>query len=131
MFRFGATLTSVQLSPGLRLYAPTRLSQLIFRRLPLDGEQLSHFAIENRLPFISEGRHWAEVGALLTYGPSGSALFKRAAYYVDKILRGVKPADLPIEQPTTFELVINLRTARALGITIPESILVRADEVIR
>jgi ABC-type uncharacterized transport system substrate-binding protein len=70
-----------------------------------------------------------EAGALLAYGPSVTALVKRAAHYVDKILRGANPADLPIEQPTSFELVVNLHTAKALGIRIPESVLQRADEV--
>jgi putative ABC transport system substrate-binding protein len=93
--------------------------------------EIARFAIENHLPFICEGKVWADYGALLTYGASGTALYKRAAYYVDKILKGAKPGDLPIEQPTTFELVVNLKTAKALQIGIPESILLNADEVIR
>jgi len=110
---------------------PNALIAIDLAALANKRNELARFAIDNRLPFISEGRHWAEAGALLTFGPSGSALFKRAAYYVDRILSGVKPAELPIEQPTKFELVVNLQTARAIGITIPESILLRADEVIR
>ena len=100
------------------------------RSLP-NGSSSARLAIENRIIFISEGRHWGDAGALLAYGPSGREMFRRAADYVDKILKGAKPADLPIEQPTKFELVVNLRTAKALGITIPQSILLRADEVIR
>ncbi len=84
-----------------------------------------------RLPTMFEQRDFVEAGGLMSYGPSLPDLFRRAATYVDKILKGAKPADLPVEQPTRFELVINLKTAKALGLTIPQSVMVRADQVIR
>jgi len=88
------------------------------------------FTAASYLPALFPEREVAEAGGLIAYGPSIPASFQRAAAYVDKILRGAKPADLPVEQPTTFELVVNLQTARAIGVTIPTSILLRADEVI-
>jgi len=84
----------------------------------------------HRLPAVFEGREFVDDGGLLAYGPNISAVTRRSAAYIDKILKGAKPSDLPIEQPTKFELVINLKTATALGLTIPSSLLARADEVI-
>jgi putative ABC transport system substrate-binding protein len=88
------------------------------------------FAAKHRLPMISEVRAFADSGGLMTYGADARDLARRAAHYVDRIFRGAKPADLPVEQPTRFYLVINLRTARALGLTMPPSVLIRADHLI-
>jgi putative tryptophan/tyrosine transport system substrate-binding protein len=87
-------------------------------------------ALDARLPTVFSTRDFVRAGGFMSYGPNYSDLFRRSADYVDKILRGAKPGDIPVEQPTRFELVINVNTAKALGVTIPESFLLRADEVI-
>jgi putative ABC transport system substrate-binding protein len=87
-------------------------------------------AMGARLPTIYNSREYVEAGGLMSYGPNFPDLFRRAADYVDKILRGAKPGDIPVEQPTKFDLVINLTTAKALGLTIPETFLLRANEVL-
>lgn len=94
-------------------------------------QQLAALAIKIRVPLVSAERSMAEAGALLTYGPKLAPVLKRGAAYVDRILRGAKPQDLPIEQASEFELVVNLKTARAIGVSVPKSILRRADYVIR
>jgi putative ABC transport system substrate-binding protein len=96
----------------------------------LPTKRMADLALSHRLPAATGLRPFAEIGGLMSYGADGPALFRRAAAFVHKILRGEKPADIPVEQPTKFELVINLKTARALGITIPPMLLGRADEVI-
>jgi putative ABC transport system substrate-binding protein len=92
--------------------------------------QVAELALKHRLPLESSYREEVDAGALIYYGVSRSDMWRRAATYVDKILKGARPADLPVEQSTKFELVINLKTAKALGLTIPPSVLARADELI-
>jgi len=96
-----------------------------------ERRRLLDLAAKNRLPTVYSFREFVDAGGLMAYGPNLADLLRRAATYVDKILKGAKPADLPVEQPTKFELVINLKAAKALGLTIPQSVLGRADEVIQ
>ncbi len=92
--------------------------------------QIVDAALKGRLPTVSGPRQFVEIGGLMAYGPHFPDMFRRAAIYVDRLLKGAKPADLPVEQPTKFELVINLKTATALGLTIPSAVLLRADQII-
>jgi putative ABC transport system substrate-binding protein len=111
-----------------------RVDALTATENPLNVEHkdlIVSFATKNRLPTVFGERLFVEAGGLMFYGISFADLLRRLATCMDKILRGAKPADLPVEQPTKFELVINLKTAKALGLTIPQSILVRADEIIQ
>jgi len=96
-----------------------------------ERKRIADLAVKHKLPAIYSSAEYADAGGLLAYGPSYPDLFRRAAGYVDKILKGANPGDLPIEQPTTLELVINASTARALGLTIPSSLLARASRVIQ
>jgi len=98
--------------------------------LTVGRKRLAELAVKHRLPTMYQTREHPESGSLMSYGPNIPDLFRRAASYVDKILQGAKPGDLQIEQPTKFEMVINLKTAKTLGLTIPPSVLQRADEVI-
>ena len=98
---------------------------------PIARRQLLDFAIKRRLPTMALNRDVVEAGGLMSYSPNFVELFRHAALYVDKILKGAKPGDLPVEQPTKFELTINLKTAKAIGLTIQQSVLSRADEVIQ
>jgi len=114
--------------------AKGRVSAIITLRNPLlidNRKRIAELAIQNRLPSMSEGRVFVEAGILASYSSDENDSFRRAAVYVDKILKGAKAADLPVEQPTKFEFVINLKTAKQIGVTIPQSVLYRADKVIK
>jgi putative tryptophan/tyrosine transport system substrate-binding protein len=115
----------------IRSEQPEALNVLADRLFLHHRGRLMDFAINQGLPGVHAYRELVEAGGLMSYGPSYAEMHRRAAYYVDKILKGAKPADLPVEQPTKFELVINLKTAQALGLTIPPTILFQATEVIR
>jgi putative tryptophan/tyrosine transport system substrate-binding protein len=122
-----------ELEVGLADLARLKPDALIVTAEPFTRRYLTRileYALANRLPTMFEDRFYVDSGGLMSYGPSLIEGYRRAASYVDKIIKGAKPADLPVEQPTKFDLVINLKTAKALGLTIPESFLLRADQVI-
>jgi putative tryptophan/tyrosine transport system substrate-binding protein len=140
-----ASKAAIQLMPALDLRSADdldaafaaavkeRVDGILIGSSPLFGasrQQVVALASKARLPAIYEGRRFVEVGGLMSCGPNTVDMFRRAGIYIDKILKGAKPADLPVEQPTKIELVINLKTAKALGLAIPQSLLLRADEVI-
>jgi putative ABC transport system substrate-binding protein len=142
-----AQTAASRLGIGLSVYrvaGPSAIDQAIFNVMKSDGceavivqpiftgfqDKIVPLATNAGLPVVADFSVFADAGALLTYGPNLSALVRRTAYYVDHILKGAKPADLPIEQPTTFELVVNKRTAAQLGWIIPQDVLVLADRVI-
>jgi ABC-type uncharacterized transport system substrate-binding protein len=99
--------------------------------LNLHLKRITNLATENRLPLMCEGSVYVEMGCLMFYGANDVDQYRRVAYYVDRILKGAKPADLPVERPTKFELVINLKTAKQIGLTMPPSVLARADRIIK
>jgi putative tryptophan/tyrosine transport system substrate-binding protein len=111
-----------------RANALIRIRSLALTRYP---KRIANLAIKNRLPSMYEGSEFVEAGGLVSYTASEADQFRRAAYYVDRILKGAKPADLPVEQPTKFEFIINLKAAKQIGLTIPQSVLYRADKVIK
>jgi putative ABC transport system substrate-binding protein len=106
---------------------------IVVRNTTVDrhSKRIVDFAVKNRLPSVWEGSEFVETGGLMSYTSDDPANYRRVAWYVDKILKGAKPADVPVEQPTKFELAINLKTAKQIGVTIPQSILYRADKVIK
>ena len=119
---------------AFRAAGKARAQALITIRNPLinnQRKQIADLTVKNRLPAIYDDRRYIDAGGLMSYGTDLADLHRRAATYVDKILKGAKPADLPVEQPTKFELVINLKAAKLIGLTVPPTVLIRADEVIR
>jgi putative tryptophan/tyrosine transport system substrate-binding protein len=125
---------NVDLEGAFEAAAKGRTRALITIRNPVLNKyrkQIADIAIKNRLPSMYEQSQNVEAGGLLSYAADDGERFRRAAWYVDKILKGTKPADIPVEQPTKFELVINLKTAKQIGLTIPPNVLARADKVIR
>jgi len=133
------TLVRVEFTPhqytnAFTLISRARAGALFVAASPAtynDRALIVDFAARTRLPSIFANRESVEAGGLMSYGSSNRENYRRAASFVDKILKGAKPADLPVEQPTKFELVINLKTAKTLGLTIPQSLRVRADEIIQ
>ncbi len=122
-----------ELEPALRAMAEQRAGALIVVPAPIFGQRSQRMAdltVKARLPAMFFNKTFVEAGGLMSYGADSADMIRRVALYVDKILKGAKPADIPVEQPTKFELVINLKTAKALGLTIPYTLLGLADEVI-
>jgi putative ABC transport system substrate-binding protein len=126
--------TAAELEGAFAAMARARAQAVLVLAGPIffaERQRVAELAIKHRLPTMSTLKEVMEAGGLMSYGPNFEDLFRRGAIYVDKILKGSKPADLPVEQAAKFELVINLKTAKALGLTIPPSLLQRADEVIQ
>jgi putative ABC transport system substrate-binding protein len=110
---------------------PDALFVILSPLVTLNSKRIVELALEQRLPGMYPTNQFAEQGGLMTYGPRIADMYRRAATYVDKVLKGARPGDLPVEQPTKFEFVINLKTAKQIGLTIPPNVLARADKVIR
>jgi putative ABC transport system substrate-binding protein len=130
---FVSVANPTEIDQAMAQLAKDRIQGLVLlpaRFFVAERERIVKIAMGNRWPISSGPHEFAEAGALLSYGSNRVTLYRRSAYFVDRILKGAKPADLPIEQPTKFDLVVNMKTAKALGIKIPNSILVRADKVI-
>ena len=126
--------TPLEIESGFSVIVRAKAEALLVGITPFFVQQqgqIAELAAKNRLPSISGYRTYAEAGGLMSYGQNIPANFRRAATYVDKILKGAKAGELPVEQPTTFEFVVNLKTAQTLGLTLPQSLLLRADEVIQ
>jgi ABC-type uncharacterized transport system substrate-binding protein len=130
--RFAEAKSTEELEPAIARLAKEGAQALIVLSVAFTGERerIAKDALARRWPLVTGESGFAEAGALISYGPDRIALYRRAAYYVDRILKGAKPGDLPIEQPTKFELVLNMKTAKALGLTIPQPFLMRVDRVI-
>jgi ABC-type uncharacterized transport system substrate-binding protein len=131
--RFADIGTSEEIEPALKRLANEGAQALVVVASPMfntERRRIIKLALANRWPVVAYSRIWAEDGALLSYGADSTANFRRAAYYVDRILKGAKPGELPIEQPTKIELLINRKTANALGLPIPQAVLLQADQVI-
>jgi putative tryptophan/tyrosine transport system substrate-binding protein len=130
----GVKLPNPDFEGTFRVMAKDHIGALITSPGPLLGfhrKRILQLAEQNRLPAIHPTEEWANSGGLMSYGANRVDLSRRAATYVDKILKGAKPADLPVEQPTNFELVINLKAAKQIGLTVPPYVLARADKVIQ
>jgi putative ABC transport system substrate-binding protein len=122
---FGGIFAKISQNP------PDALFSIADRLISSQRKQILEFGVKSKIPIMFDSAPAVEAGALMAYGPSRGEVSRRAATYVDKILKGSKPADLPVEQPTKFELIINLKTAKQIGLTIPPNVLMRADKVIR